>query len=276
MKKYFEKLYKIINMKEMKILPGHLAYFLVMSIMPLITLVSIIATCFNISIVDITEFLFRFLPVEVSNLIIPLFTNTDMNLNFILMIIGFFISSNGMHSIILISNTLYKVEEENIVNLRIRAVLLTIILISLFFFILVVMAFGNMIIKFILSFEVFSSISEYIYQLFILLKYPLAFIIIYFFVKLLYIISPKKMVKSKYVTKGAIFTTVGWILITAIYSYYANNIAHYDLFYGNISNIVVLLIWIYIISNIFVIGIGINITEYNLAENTINNKNKIE
>lgn len=276
MKKYFEKLYKIINMKEMKILPGHLAYFLVMSIMPLITLVSIIATCFNISIVDITEFLFRFLPVEVSNLIIPLFTNTDMNLNFILMIIGFFISSNGMHSIILISNTLYKVEEENIVNLRIRAVLLTIILISLFFFILVVMAFGNMIIKFILSFEVFSSISEYIYQLFILLKYPLAFIIIYFFVKLLYIISPKKMVKSKYVTKGAMFTTVGWILITAIYSYYANNIAHYDLFYGNISNIVVLLIWIYIISNIFVIGIGINITEYNLAENTINNKNKIE
>lgn len=276
MKKYFEKLYKIINMKEMKILPGHLAYFLVMSIMPLITLVSIIATCFNISIVDITEFLFRFLPVEVSNLIIPLFTNTDMNLNFILMIIGFFISSNGMHSIILISNTLYKTEEENIVNLRIRAVLLTIILISLFFFILVVMAFGNMIIRFILSFEVFSSISEYIYQLFILLKYPLAFIIIYFFVKLLYIISPKKMVKSKYVTKGAIFTTIGWILITAIYSYYANNIAHYDLFYGNISNIVVLLIWIYIISNIFVIGIGINITEYNLAENTINNKDKIE
>ena len=64
------------------------------------------------------------------------------------------------------------------------------------------------------------------------------------------------------------FTTIGWILITTIYSYYANNIAHYDLFYGNISNLVVLLIWIYILSYIFVVGIGINITEYRMAENT--------
>ena len=273
MKKYLKKLYNVIRMKEMRILPGHLSYFLVMSIMPLITLVSFIASFFNFSIMEITEFAFQFLPTEVVNLILPMFTNNNMSLNLILMIIGFYIVSNGMHSIILVSNTLYKTDEENHIKLRIRSIFLTIILISLFFFTLIVMAFGNMILKFIFNLEIFSLISNYVYQLFVILKYPLAFILIYFFIKLLYTLSPVNRVKSKYVTKGALFTTIGWILITTIYSYYANNIAHYDLFYGNISNIVVLFIWIYILSYIFVIGIGINITEYRLAESTTDKNN---
>ncbi len=272
MKKYFEKLYRVIRMKEMRILPGHMSYFLVMSIMPLITLISFIASFFHLSITEVTEFAIQFLPTEISNLIMPLITNTNMKLNFILMIVGFYIVSNGMHSIILVSNTLYKTEEENAVFLRIRAILLTIILMNLFFFTLIVMGFGNMIVKFLLSLDIFLPISSYVYQLFIWLKYPLAFILIYFFVKVLYTLSPIKKIKSKFMTKGALFTTIGWILVTTFYSYYANNIAHYDLFYGSISNLVVLLIWIYILSYIFVIGIGINATEYQLAETATDNE----
>ena len=275
MKKYFEKLYHVIRMKEMRILPGHMSYFLVMSIMPLITLVSFIASFFHLSITEIAEFTAQFLPTEVSNLIMPLITNTNMSLNFILMIVGFYIVSNGMHSIILVSNTLYKTEEENAILLRIRAILLTIILMNLFFFTLIVMGFGNMIVRFILGLDIFLPISGYVYQLFIWLKYPIAFVLIYFFVKVLYTLSPIKKIKSKFMTKGALFTTIGWILVTTIYSYYANNIAHYDLFYGSISNLVVLLIWIYILSYIFVIGIGINATEYQLAETTTNNEKSL-
>lgn len=266
MKKYLIKLYNIIRIKEMRILPGHMSYFLVMSIMPLVTLISFIASCFHLSVAEVSEFVFHFLPNEVVNLIIPMLTSNNMSLNLILMIFGFYIVSNGMHAIILVSNTLYKIEDENSIRLRIRALFLTIILINLFFFTLIVMAFGNTIVKFILNLEIFSHISTYVYQLFVLLKYPLAFVLIYLFIKILYTLSPAKRVKSKFVTKGALFTTVGWILVTTIYSYYANNVAHYDLFYGNISNLVVLLIWVYILSYIFVVGIGINVTEYSLAE----------
>ena len=77
MKKYFIKLYNVIRIKEMRILPGHLSYFLVMSIMPLITLIGFIASCFNLSIVEVSEFVLQFLPIEVSNLIIPLLTNNN-------------------------------------------------------------------------------------------------------------------------------------------------------------------------------------------------------
>ena len=128
-----------------------------------------------------------------------------------------------------------------------------------FIFILIVLAFGNKIVSFILSLEMFSDISSNVYHIFVYLKWPIAFFMIYIIIKLIYTLAPDKSVKSKTVTKGAIFTTIGWLGVTAIYSYYANNVARYDLFYGNLSNIVILMMWIYVISYIFVIGIAINV-----------------
>ena len=62
--------------------------------------------------------------------------------------------------------------------------------------------------------------------------------------------------------KGSIFTTIMWLLSSRIYSFYLNNFNHYNLYYGNMSNILILLIWIYLISYIFVIGMSINASNY--------------
>ena len=94
----------------------------------------------------------------------------------------------------------------------------------------------------------------------------------FIFVKLIYTLAPDKKISSKYVNIGAAFTTIGWTFVTAIYSYYANNMANYALFYGNMSNIIILMIWIYIISYIFVIGILINANEYQFLEEKITDK----
>ena len=264
---YLKELFTIVSKKEMRILPGHLAYFLVLSIMPLTTLISFIASAVNLSFVDITEFLLKFLPTEVSNLILPLFTSPNMSFNLVVMITGFFIVSNGMHSIIMVSNTLYGNEPKDMISRRIKALFLTVILINIFLFVLIVLGFGNMIVKFILSLEIFSNVSKNIYDIFVFAKYPLAFVLIFYFIKLIYTLSPDKKIPSKSVNKGTIFTSITWILVTSIYSYYANNLANYDLFYGSLSNLVVLLIWVYIISYTFVLGIGINVNEYRLNEN---------
>lgn len=264
---YLKELFTIVSKKEMRILPGHLAYFLVLSIMPLTTLISFIASAVHLSVVDITEFLLKFLPTEVSNLILPLFTSPNMSFNLVVMITGFFIVSNGMHSIIMVSNTLYGNEPKDMISRRIKAVFLTVILINIFLFVLIVLGFGNMIVKFILSLEIFSNVSKNIYDIFVFAKYPLAFVLIFYFIKLIYTLSPDKKIPSKSVNKGTIFTSITWILVTSIYSYYANNLANYDLFYGSLSNLVVLLIWVYIISYTFVLGIGINVNEYRLNEN---------
>ena len=270
-KAYLKKLFKIMNKDEMKILPGHLAYFLVLSIIPTVTLIGVICSLVGVSANDIVSFLEKIVPKGVSDLIEPFIESSIKGSTIIYFIIGFILVSNGAFAIILASNSLYKVENANYLAGRIKALFLTILLVFLFIFILIVLAFGNMILKFILSLKFFSDVSDTFYHVFVYLKWPVAFLIIYIILKLIYTIAPDKRIKSQTVTKGAIFTTISWLFITAIYSYYANNIARYDLFYGNLSNIIILMMWIYMVAYIFAIGIAINVNRYNyLEENSIN------
>lgn len=102
--------------------------------------------------------------------------------------------------------------------------------------------------------------------MFVYLKWPIAFFIIFFSIKLLYTIAPDYNIPSRYVNKGAIFTTLGWILTTAIYSYYVTHFSKYDIFYGSLSNIIILMMYIYFLSYILVLGIAINSSSYEMLK----------
>lgn len=271
-KEYLNELFELINKEEMKILPGHLSFFLILSLIPFITLIAIICNMLGISGIDIIDFLAKIIPTAVTDLIKPFIESNGSNGVVLYFLVGFILVSNGAYAITLTSNTLYGIKNKNYIKGRIKALFLTILLMFLFVFILFVLAFGNMIVKFILSFQIFNNTPSLIYNLFVYLKWPIAFIIIYIILKFIYVVAPDKKIKSKSVTKGAIFTTICWIIVTALYSYYANNIANYDRFYGNLSNIIVLMMWIYIISYILVIGIAINVNNYNMVENTSDKK----
>lgn len=270
-KVYLKKLYQIATRDEMRILPGSLAFSLVLSLMPILTLVGIICSKLPISLLEAMEIFDSFLP-ESFALVLSSFFKVDSGTGIILLIIGFVVASNGAHAIILASNKLYKTDDASYIVRRIKALWITIILMLMFVFILTVLAFGNIILKFILSLELFSYIKVDIYSLFIWLKYPTAFIVIFSLVKAIYTMAPDKKIASKYVNKGAMFTTIGWIIVTLIYAFYATNIADYTRFYGNLSNIAMLMIWIYLVSYVFVLGIAINTSYYGLSDENGYNK----
>lgn len=272
-KDYIQKLLQIIRREELRILPGNLAFFLVLSIAPIITLIGLICSMFSISLIDITKLISEIIPKEVEDLLMPFIEGTARPENLIwYFILGFVLASNGAHSIIVASNTLYHIENQSYLKRRIKAFFLTIILINLFLFVFVFLAFGNTILKFILGLKVFANMASKIYSIFILLKWPIATIIIFLMIKLLYTMAPDRRIASKFVNHGAAFTTIGWLLITAIYSYYANNVANYNLFYGGLSGIIILMMWVYMIAYIFVIGIAINTSTYHYLEESLVNK----
>ena len=78
----------------------------------------------------------------------------------------------------------------------------------------------------------------------------------------MYVIAPDQEIPSKSTSKGAMFTTIGWVLATEIFAFYIEKFARYDIFYGSISNILVLLLWVYLLSYIFVLGMVINAGVY--------------
>ena len=267
-KKYLKKLIRIIKKPEMKVLPGNIAFFLVLSIFPIITLCGFFATFFNVSIDSVINLMNDVLPNEVNNILVPYITGNGMDLHIgFSIILGYIVASNGAHSIIVSCNTLYGLEHSSYLKRRIKALFITILLLALFVFSLIVLAFGNNILKFILSMNIFDNIGDKIYYLFLLLKWPIAIIVIYIMIKLIFILAPDSVIKSKITTRGAFFTSIAWLISTFIYSYYVQHFSHYDIFYGSLSNIIVMMMWIYILSCSLVIGIAINVQNYRNYEN---------
>lgn len=56
--------------------------------------------------------------------------------------------------------------------------------------------------------------------------------------------------------------------MTFIYSYYVTHFARYDLLYAGLSNIVILMLWVYLLAVIFVIGLALNYNEDQKLEKT--------
>ncbi len=255
----------ILNKSEVRILPGTIAFFLFMSIVPLMMLGALIFSKLSFTLINIVDIFSEMIPSNVYKLLTPILTNVSSNsLSGWYVIVGLVLASNGTHSLIIASNTLYEIENKSYIYQRIKALIMIIVASTVFFFILFVLGFGNSILNFVLSLEMFNEIGPKIYNMFLILKWPIAIIVIFILIKVLYTLAPDKKIPSKYVNKGVMFTTIGWVIATSIYSFYATNIANYDLIYGSLSSIMVLLIWVYVMSYILVIGIAINTNIYEL------------
>lgn len=267
LKNFAKRVWKTISLPEMRVLPGQLAFFFVMSIIPLIALIGTIASQFSISIDGLIITLGNALPKDVVNLLIPIFESKEVSVNLIIFYISaFLLASNGTHSMIITSNSIYKVENKNYLYTRLKALVMIIVLVVLLIFLLIVPAFGDLIVDIIASLIRPQALQNLIIELYQILKYPLSLFLIFFCIKLLYTMAPDKRIKGSDTTTGAIITTLGWIIATEIYSFYANRFASYNEFYGGISSILILMVWVYILAYIFTLGMALNATETEISE----------
>ncbi len=262
-KGFFKNIINLIKKPEMRILPGQIAFFIVMSLIPFVALIGALATSFSIPMDAITFNISSSVPKELSGILLNLVTGKGLNFNIIVFFISTFIlASNGTHSMIIASNEIYKIKPKDILSRRIKAIIMIFILVVLFFFLLVVPVFGDSLFELLKIVLKNADAVDFFHHMFQILKYPLVIIIIYFNIKLVYVTAPDKRIPSNTTTKGAIFTTICWIIATEIYAFYIRCFSTYSIFYGSISNLLILLIWIYILSYIFVLGMGINASIY--------------
>jgi membrane protein len=272
MKKFILDIIKVFDNEEMRILPGNLAFFLILSIVPIITLIVYSSGLLGLSTDVLVNFSNSFLPADVTNLLLPYIKPPDSTGNiFIFMIIGFVISSNSANNLIITSNTLYGLKSSKYIARRIKALVITVYIILLILLTLFILGFGTRILTLIKTFEIINLSADFI-NLFSLLKWPVAFFMIFYLIKIIYTLSVEKDIKSKYINNGSLFSTIGILIATKFYAFYVENFVNYNIFYGGLSNIIVLMIWIYIIANIIIIGIAINANFYN----SLNDKDKLK
>ena len=72
LKKLYKDVLIIIKKPVMSILPGQLAFSFVLTIIPLLALIALVASMFSISLDSITNFIKETFPTAVSGLLLPL------------------------------------------------------------------------------------------------------------------------------------------------------------------------------------------------------------
>lgn len=257
------KIFKYLMRPEMRILPGQLAFFLVITIIPLFALIVTIGAALSISTESIKLAIDASVPKEIASLLNGIVASGGINFNIVVFYFStFLLASNGTYSMINVSNEIYKVNPKNIFSRRIKAVVMISILVGLFLFLLAVPVFGSTLSSIIVKITGSTKIVLITGKILSILKYPLIILILFINIKLMYIIAPDEEIPSKTTNKGAIFTTILWVISTEIFAFYIGKFATYDLFYGSISNLLVLLLWLYLLSYIFVLGMIINASTF--------------
>ena len=246
----------MIKSPKMRVLPGQLAFFIVMALIPLVAIIRVIATKLGI---PLTEIAFgEAIPKDVMKLL----NNMDqatVNFNIItFFILAFILASNGAHSMIITSNEIYHIKSRDFLSRRVKAILMTMLIVGLFLFLLVVPVFGDQIFESIRTSVNDKHSVNVLYNIYQIIKFPLMIVILYLNIKLIYVMAPDIKIKSSTTTKGALFTTIGWIIVSEFYSLYTTYFVRYDVFYGSLSSLLVLLIWVYFLSYIFSLGLIIN------------------
>lgn len=258
-RRMISRIFNILKREEMRILPGQLAFFMVLSLFAIFPLFGLISSSFiNNELISSIE---NTLPTAVYTILEALLDVESSGSIIIFIIVALYFASDGCRAMIITSNVIYKIGNQNYLKQKVKSIFMTIILIMLILFIVIVPAFGELIINTIAKNypgKIIDTISTGYYYL----KYPLSFILIFIDIKILYTLAPDEHIPSHYNNKGTLFTTISWILITRIYAIYLNNVNTYNLFYGSLANVVILLFWMYLLAYVFTLGMALNSDDY--------------
>ena len=91
-----------------------------------------------------------------------------------------------------------------------------------------------------------------------LIRYVVSFVGIILGATILYYIGPNRQQRWRRVWPGAVLTTVLGLAAISIFAWYARNIANYNVMYGSIAAVILLLVWMYVLSVIAFIGCEFN------------------
>ena len=91
------------------------------------------------------------------------------------------------------------------------------------------------------------------------LRWPILIAIIFAAVCVLYRVAPKRRKpRWRWVMPGALFGTVGWLGVSTLFSLYVENFANYNATFGALAAPVILLLWLYWSTLIFILGATLN------------------
>ena len=166
-KRLFKRINKVLKRPEMVLLPGQLAFFLVLAIIPTMTLITYAASILNLSTEFLYDFLAKAFSSEVANIMLSTSNASNAGLKLtIVLLMCYYIASNGTSSVIVTSNTIYGVKNGSWFKRRLKAIFMAIVFVLIIVFLLIIPIFGDQIVSVIEKVNMNPSVTRTIVNVF--------------------------------------------------------------------------------------------------------------
>jgi len=243
---------------------AQLAYYLTLSVFPFIIFFLSMLQFTPLADADILQKLLTPLPVDARDIFYDLIRGIINDGSISLLSVGaigsIWSSSNGIMSLMKAVNRALDLEEDRpYLKLKGLSIIFTIGLFITLIVAFTILVFGEVIFK--------ALVKTYTWPVFAIwnilkLLIPLVFMIFVFTALYKWSPSIKKGIKIRVLESlpGAVFASIGWILLSAVFSFYVSNFGSYSKTYGSLGGVIVFLIWLYLSSIVIVLGAEVNAT----------------
>ncbi|MBC8062192.1 MAG: YihY/virulence factor BrkB family protein [Clostridiaceae bacterium] len=171
-------------------------------------------------------------------------------------VIAIWTASIGFSGVVKGINRAYNIRENRPYwKLQIINVVYTILLAMGIVFTMIILMYGGWENKILIK---NTGYDVFLFSLWRVTKYVIVGLFLVLIFAAVYRYAPCIRLSWSEVLPGTIFTVITWLLASFIFSYYANNYARYSNLYGSITAVIVLMIWLFVSSNIILIGGEIN------------------
>lgn len=169
------------------------------------------------------------------------------------LLVSLWSANAGMKSLLDALNLVYN-EEEKRGFIRLNLVSLTFTALGIVFALL---AMGALVaLPVVLNFVGLGSITELLLKIG---RWPVLFVGVALALAVLYRFGPSRsQPKWRWITWGSTFAAIAWIVLSVLFSWYAENFGNYNQTYGSLGAVIGFMIWLWLSIIIILIGAEIN------------------
>ena len=242
-------------------LSAQFSYFIILGIFPFLILAISLLCNYSSYIYYILNSLSTFLPQDVYKIVFNVVNYSVSSCGkpylSVSMLIILWSATSGSATIINGINKAYGFSaKRNYFFLRIRGILFALAIMVTMQILFALIVAGRQLLIFVQNIKLFPNVNYVLINIF---RYALPFILLFVTFSAAYKFLTYEKVELSFVFPGALFATTGLLIGSYAYSHYiSQRILYYSTIYGNLSGVFIFIIWIYMLSFVFLTGAEVN------------------
>lgn len=265
--KKIKEIYNKISGISMEIAQDHVgayaaqsAFFFVLCMIPIILLLLTLVQYTPVTKADVMTAVIKVFPSSVDSLITSIVNqvyNQSTGIIPITIVVALWSAGKGVLAMSSGLNCVYDCQEtRNYIFLRIRATLYTVLFILVIILLLVLSVFGNSLNILIEEHvPIMANIADWLIRarIFIMPSVMLVFLM------LIYKFLPNRKDKYRKQIPGAVFATIGWMVVSWVFSVYVDIFQGFSSMYGSLTTIMLIMMWLYFCMYSILLGGELNV-----------------